>query len=246
MSASSEYLIHCKNCSFSQLCLPFNLSSSELNKLDNIIQRKRPIQKGERLVTAGEPLKSLYAVRTGSFKTYTVSSDGVEQITSFHFPGEIIGFDSLHGLQHQSFSQALETSLVCEIPYSTLDDLSAELPTLRQQILRLMSTEIFHDQEMFMLLNKRTAEERLAYFVKHLSKRFYERGFSENAFRLTMTRGEIGNYLGLTIETISRSLSRFQKEQLIEVNGKLITILDHAGLAERSGVQTPACVRDAH
>ncbi|UAA37112.1 fumarate/nitrate reduction transcriptional regulator Fnr [Paraneptunicella aestuarii] len=241
MAGHPSSSIHCQNCSFSQLCLPFNLNSKELSKLDDIIQRKRPIQKNERLFTAGDGLKALYAVRSGSFKTFTVSQDGEEQITAFHLPGEIIGFDGLLELKHQSFAQALETSMVCEIPYQTLDDLSGEFPKLRQQIMRLMSNEIHHDQEMFMLLNKRTAEERLAYFIKSLSNRFHDRGFSANEFRLTMTRGEIGNYLGLTVETISRLLTRFQKENLIEVNGKLISIVNHPKLEERMGSQRNTC-----
>lgn len=235
MSSQHDFSIHCQNCSFSQLCLPFNLNSQELNKLDDIIQRKRPIQKNERLFTAGDSLKALYAVRSGSFKTFTVSQDGEEQITAFHLPGEIIGFDALLQQSHQSFAQALETSMVCEIPYQTLDELSGEFPKLRQQLMRLMSNEIHQDQEMFMLLNKRTAEERLAYFIKSLSNRFHDRGFSANEFRLTMTRGEIGNYLGLTVETISRLLTRFQKEELISVSGKLIQILNHPLLEERMG-----------
>lgn len=241
MAGRQDFSIHCQNCSFSQLCLPFNLNQQELNKLDDIIQRKRPIQKNERLISAGEPLTSLYAVRSGSFKTFSVSQDGEEQITAFHLPGEIIGFDGLMEQSHKSFAQALETSMVCEIPYPTLDDLSGEFPKLRQQIMRLMSNEIHHDQEMFMLLNKRTAEERVAHFIKSLSDRFNTRGFSASEFRLTMTRSEIGNYLGLTVETISRILTRFQKEKLVAVEGKLVQILEHEKLVDRMGAKRQTC-----
>lgn len=241
MSATSNFAIHCQSCSFSQLCLPFNLNENELGKLDDIIQRKKPFQKNQRLFQAGEELHALYAVRSGSFKSFTVSEDGEEQITAFHLPGEIIGFDGLIQNRHQSFAQALETSMVCEIPYTTLDELSGDFPKLRQQIMRLMSNEIQQDQEMFMLLNKRTAEERLAYFIASLSTRFYSRGFSAHEFRLTMTRGEIGNYLGLTVETISRLLTRFQKEELIAVDGKLIQILNSQGLENRMGSQRAPC-----
>ncbi|GAB3018107.1 fumarate/nitrate reduction transcriptional regulator Fnr [Bowmanella dokdonensis] len=224
--------IHCQNCSISQLCLPFTLNSNELEKLDNIIQRKRPFQKNERLFQSGEPLNSLFAVRSGSFKSFTLASDGEEQITGFHLPGDIIGFDAIHHQHHRSFAQALETSMVCEIPYSTLENLSGDLPRLRQQVMRLMSHEIQEDQDMFMLLNKRTAHQRLAYFLSHLGRRYHERGFSSSQFRLSMTRGEIGNFLGLTVETISRLLTRFQKEGLIQVEGKFITLLKPQAMLE--------------
>lgn len=242
MTSQATSPLHCQNCSFSQLCLPFNLNSNELDKLDDIIQRKRPIQKNERLFETGDSLKSLYAVRSGSFKSYTISENGDEQITSFHLPGEIIGFDSLAGQVHQSVTQAMETSMVCEIPYPTLDALSDELPGLRRQLMRLMSEEIKQDQQMFMLLNQRTAEERLAYFLHSLSLRFGARGFAPNEFRLTMTRSEIGNHLGLTVETISRLLSRFHKETILKVEGKLISVLDSEALQHKSKTFSPQCV----
>ena len=142
-------------------------------------------------------------------------------------------------MMHQSFSQALETSMVCEIPFDTLDELAGRLPKLRQQIMRLMSSEITYDQEMLLLLNKKSAEQRLASFIFNLSERFGERGFSRKEFRFTMTRGEIGNYLGLTVETISRLLSRFQKADLIKVEGKFITILNNDALAKAAAIVKP-------
>lgn len=241
MVSQSHYPLNCQNCSFSQLCLPFNLNNNELDKLDDIIQRKRPLQKGERLFESGDKLNSLYAVRSGSFKSYSISENGDEQITAFHLPGEVIGFDSMSDDTHHTVSQALETAMVCEIPFSTLDSLASELPALRRQMMRLMSEEIKQDQQMFMLLNQRTAEERLAYFLNSLSMRFNQRGFSANEFRLTMTRSEIGNFLGLTVETISRLLSKFNKENVISVEGKLITIVDAKLLEEKSKTLSPSC-----
>ncbi|RDV24134.1 fumarate/nitrate reduction transcriptional regulator Fnr [Alteromonas aestuariivivens] len=226
MSNPSPYAIHCQNCSFSHLCLPVALSKNEVESLDDIVERKKPLQKNDTLVSSGEPFHSLYAVRSGSFKSFVCDKSGEEQIVGFHFPGDIIGFDALRENQHQSYTQALETAMVCELPYDTLDKMSIQFPKLRHQIMSFMSAEIKQDHDLMMLLNKRTAEERLAYFLAHLSKRFEERGFSHRQFNLTMTRNEIGNYLGLTVETISRLLTRFQKEGLIQVEGKLITILD--------------------
>ncbi len=229
--------IHCHDCSISQLCIPYSLNDNELDQLDHIIERKKPIQKGEALFKAGDELKSLYAIRSGTIKSYTITEQGDEQITGFHLAGDLIGFDAIHRKLHPSFAQALETSMVCEIPYETLDDLSGRMPKLRQQIMRLMSNEIMGDQEMILLLSKKNAEERLAAFLYRLSIRFSERGFSPREFRLSMTRGDIGNYLGLTVETISRLLGRFQKLALINVKGKYVTIIDHAALAALAGMQ---------
>ncbi|WP_026374933.1 fumarate/nitrate reduction transcriptional regulator Fnr [Aestuariibacter salexigens] len=234
MSTGSEYSIHCQSCSFSHLCLPVSLDKKELESLDDIIERKRPLHKHDKLTKSGDKLSSLYAVRSGSFKSFISNQDGEEQIIGFHFPGDLIGFDALHNNVHQSYTQALETSMVCELPYSTLDKMAGHIPKLRQQIMRFMSSEIKHEHELMMLLNKRNAEERLLHFIAHLSGRFAERGFSSKQFNLTMTRNEIGNYLGLTVETISRLLTRFQKEALLNVEGKLITILDLDKLHQRA------------
>lgn len=227
--------IHCQDCSISQLCIPFTLNESELNVLDSIIERKKPIQKGETLFKAGDELKSLFAIRSGTVKSYTITEQGDEQITGFHLAGDLVGFDAVNTLSHLSFAQALETSMVCEIPYEVLDELSGKMSKLRQQIMRLMSNEIICDQEMILLLSKKNAEERLAAFLNNLSIRFSQRGFSPREFRLSMTRGDIGNYLGLTVETISRLLGRFQKIGLIKVKGKYITIDDAAALAVIAG-----------
>jgi len=217
------------------LCIPFTLNTTELDRLDEIIERKKPIQKGEQIFKSGDPLKSLYAIRSGTIKSFTITEQGDEQITGFHLAGDVIGFDGIHSQEHQSFAQALETSMVCEIPYTTLDDLSGTMPKLRQQIMRLMSNEIQSDQEMILLLSKKNAEERLAAFISNLATRFGNRGFSPKEFRLTMTRGDIGNYLGLTVETISRLLGRFQKADLIEVKGKYITIVNFEALNTLAG-----------
>ncbi|WP_021023202.1 FNR family transcription factor [Salinivibrio costicola] len=223
--------IHCQDCSISQLCIPFSLNEQELDQLDSIIERKKPIQKGQELFKAGDNLRALYAIRSGTVKTYTITEQGDEQITAFHLAGDLVGFDAINDNEHPSFAQALETSMICEIPYDTLDDLSGKMPKLRQQIMRLMSNEIKGDQDMILLLSKKTAEERLAAFLYNLSKRFAQRGFSPREFRLTMTRGDIGNYLGLTVETISRLLGRFQKSEILAVKGKYITVLDLEELA---------------
>lgn len=227
--------IHCQNCSISQLCIPYSLSKSELDTLDHIIERKKPFQKNDEVFKAGDKVKSLYAIRSGTLKSYTITEQGDEQITNFHLAGDLIGFDGINSGSHPSFAQALETSMVCEIPYEMLDELIGKMPMLRRQVMRLMSCEIEADQEMILLLSKKNAEERLAAFLNNLSIRYGERGFSSKEFRLSMTRGDIGNYLGLTVETISRLLGRFQNSNIIEVKGKYISILDKENLEKLAG-----------
>lgn len=200
-----------------------------------IIKRKKPIQKKQILFKAGDSLRSLYAIRSGSIKTYTLTSEGDEQITAFHFAGDLVGFDAISSMTHPSFAQALETSMACEIPYEVLDDLTGKLPKLRKQIMRLMSDEIKGDQDMLSLLSNKSADERLAAFLLSLSARFSRRGLSAREFQLTMTRTDIGSYLGLTIETISRLFGQFKKAGVLDVSGKYVVILDHSGLSHIAG-----------
>jgi len=232
---TSGCAIHCQDCSISELCIPYSLNETELDRLDTIIERKKPIHKGQEIFKAGEEMKCLYAIRSGTLKSYTITEQGDEQITAFHLAGDLVGFDGINTGSHPSFAQALETAMICEIPYNTLDELSTTMPKLRQQILRLMSAEIIGDQNMILLLSKKNAEERLASFIYNLSIRYAARGFSQKEFRLSMTRGDIGNYLGLTVETISRLLGRFQKSGMIAVKGKYITVLDEEVLAGLAG-----------
>ena len=233
---SAQQHIKCQNCSISELCLPFSLNDQELNTLDNIIERKRPIHKGDKIFHDGQELACLYAIRSGTFKTFTVNEQGEEQITGFHLTGDLLGFDAIADNSHPSFAQALETAMVCEIPYNNLDALSNSMPKLKKQVLRLMSNEIRTDQEMLTLLNRKNAEQRVATFISSLSSRYQARGLSAVEFRLTMTRSDIGNYIGLTVETISRLLNRFHKNGLIHVDGKLIKILDLAKLNETAAL----------
>jgi len=235
-NGSNAQHIKCQSCSISELCLPFTLNDKEINILDHIIDRKRPIHKGDKIYTDGQELQCLYAIRSGTFKTFTVNEQGEEQITGFHLAGDLLGFDAIADSEHKSFAQALETSMVCEIPYNSLDTLSNTMPKLKKQVLRLMSNEIRTDQEMLTLINRKNAEQRVATFLVNLSNRYQARGLSSVEFRLTMTRSDIGNYIGLTVETISRLLNRFHKNGLINVDGKLVTILEIDQLSDRAAI----------
>ena len=224
--------IHCQNCSMAALCLPYQLDQEGMARLDTIIQRHKPIHKRDVLVNAGESLKCLYAVRSGSLKSYTIDDNGVEQIIDFHLPGDVIGFDALANSQHRSYTQALETAMLCEIPMSSLDELAEQMPGLRRQMWRLMSGEIYSSKQLLGTLNNRSAQQRLANFLTTLADRFKERGLSNRSFRLTMTRADIGNYLGLSVETISRILSALQAEGVIDVQNKLVNVLEPERLRE--------------
>ncbi|MEJ2345932.1 MAG: fumarate/nitrate reduction transcriptional regulator Fnr [Gammaproteobacteria bacterium] len=240
----SQIKVACKQCMLHQLCLPIGIDGGDLDRLEQIIHRSRPLKRGEHLFNQGEGFRSIYAVRSGSLKTYTISDTGQEQITGFHLPGELVGLDAIVSEHHPCAARALETTSYCEIPFDRLEELSGHLPSLRHQLLRLMSKEILRDQELLMLLGKRTAEERLATLLVSLSARFKERGFSAQEFHLSMSRNDIGNYLGLAVETVSRLFTRFQDQELMEVNGKHVRLLDAGALSRLTGNGNPARARN--
>lgn len=227
--------IKCQSCSINQLCLPVMLAEAEIEHLDNIVKRRKPYQKGEILFSSGEELEAIHVVRSGCLKTYTISEAGEEQITGFYLPGEIVGLDAISTSSHQSFAKALETSLVCTLPFKKLDMLAGEIPGLRNQLMRVMSREIQEDKQLFLLLNKKSADERLAAFFVNLSKRYANRGLSAECFNLVMTRIDIANYLGMAIETVSRLIKKLQNSNLIRIKDKEVTILDIQELSRAAG-----------
>ena len=226
---------HCKDCSLASLCLPLSLNLEDMDALDEIVKRGRPLKKGEFLFRQGDAFNSVFAVRSGALKTFSLSDSGDEQITGFHLPSELVGLSGMDSDAYPVSAMALETTSVCEIPFERLDELSVQLPQLRRQLMRIMSREIRDDQQMMLLLSKKTADERIATFLVNLSARFRARGFSANQFRLAMSRNEIGNYLGLAVETVSRVFTRFQQNKLLEAEGKEVHILDPIELCALAG-----------
>lgn len=235
---------HCQTCTLNALCLPLSLNESDMERLDGIIRRGRPIQKGQVLFQQGEPFQSVFAVRTGALKTYTLASNGEEQITGFHLASELVGLAGYDNGVYPLTSKALETTTICEIPLLQLDTLADELPELRRQLMRNMSTEIRHDQHMMLLLSKKNAEERVASFLLNVATRYGRRGYSTTNFRLPMSRVDISNYLGLAVETISRVFTRFQKNELIETQGKEVILLDLDTLSELAGLNQTAISKE--
>ncbi len=218
--------IACQNCGLSNICLPLGLDSDDVERLDSIVQRNRPLRRGNYLFQTGDPFKSVYVVKTGTVKTYTQCPDGSEQVIGFHLPGEVIGLDGIELKKYICSAKALETSAICEVPFDKLEELTATIPNLQHQMFRLLSREISKDTSLMTLLGKSTAEERLAAFLLSLSIRLHSRGFSATEFNLSMSRQEIGSYLGLALETVSRLFTHFQEEKILKVNRKYVEILD--------------------
>ena len=227
----------CSSCSLHELCLPAGLDAREIEHLDHLISTKRFLKRGGHLYRAGEGFQAIYAVRIGFFKTSTLLSDGREQVTGFHMMGEILGMDAISTDIHTCDAIALEDSEICEIHFTQLEQLSRDIPALQRHFHRIMSREIVRDHGIMLLLGSMKAEERLAAFLLNLSQRFAVRGYSSSSFNLRMTREEIGSYLGLKLETVSRTFSKFQKDGLISVQNRHIELLNIPSLKFTLGQQ---------
>jgi CRP/FNR family transcriptional regulator len=222
--------VRCSTCSMHQLCLPMGLGLCDMEKLDQIISRRRKIARGATLFRIGDPFVNLYAIRLGHFKTDQINPSGEEQVTGFQMAGELLGMDAISTDRHHCSAVALEDSEVCEIPFSSLEQLLGDMPTLLRHFHRMMSQEITREQSVMLLLGNMQATQRFAAFIVNLASRYEARGYSGTKFQLRMSREEIGNYLGLTIESISRLLSKFKKEGWLRVSNREIEILNPAML----------------
>lgn len=216
---------NCGSCSLHQLCLPMGLDESDMQRLDQIIGRRRRIMKDEILYRMDDPFNTLYAIRFGHFKTYQVNANGERQITGFQMAGELLGMDAISTERHQCDAMALEDSEVCEIPFRQLEDLFGHIPNLLRHFHRIMSQEITREQNVMLLLGNMRAEQKFAAFLVNLASRYQSRGYSSTSFQLRMSREEIGNYLGLTIESISRLISKFKKGGWLRVSNREVEIL---------------------
>jgi CRP/FNR family transcriptional regulator len=222
--------VACSGCNLRELCLPVGMSETQLQRLDEIVATRRNVGRGEALFRVGVGFAALYAVRTGFFKTCVASEDGREQVTGFHMAGELLGLDGIGTDRHTCDAIALEDSQVCVIPFHQLEDLSRELSDLQRQFHRIMSREIVRDHGVMLLLGSMRAEERLAAFMLNLTQRLHARGFSASSLVLRMTREEIGSFLGLKLETVSRAFSKLQDDGVLEVKQRQIRVLDQPAL----------------
>ena len=230
----SKVRVTCECCHLSAMCLPHSLSPHEIEQINKLVRHSHALRRGDFLFRNGAEFTSLYAVRSGSFKVFTYTDEGNEQILGFYFPGEIIGFDAINNNRHASSALALETSSYCAIPFARLEDLSMAIPKLQHRVMQLMSMEITHENDLMTMLCNKSAEEKVGTFLLTLSARFSQLGYSSTSFKLAMSRQDIGNFLGLSVETVSRILSRLQKDNFIAINNKSIELLDSDKLSEIS------------
>jgi CRP/FNR family transcriptional regulator len=227
---AAEFKVACSNCNLRELCLPVGFSDRELDRLDSLVATRRTVHRGETLFRSGDAFESLFAVRTGFFKTRVSSEDGRDQVTGFQMAGELLGLDGIGSERHTCDAVALEDSQVCVIPYDQLEYLSREFTDLQRQFHKIMSREIVRDHGVMLLLGSMRAEERLAAFLLNLTQRLQARGFSPSSLVLRMTREEIGTYLGLKLETVSRCFSKFQEDGVLAVRQRQIQVLDPEAL----------------
>lgn len=224
-SALSLYQLRraCGTCSLSELCLPMGLAHGDLQRLEELVTRRGPLNEGDHLFRIGDPLHALYAVRGGFFKTYLVEANGREQVLGFHLPGELIGLDAIWPERHQCNAVALNLASVCELPYGRITDLGRQVPGLQHSMLRLLSKELAISHA---LAGDFSAEERVAGFLLSLSSRLKARGFSETQLTLAMPRRDVANYLRLATETVSRVFTRFEQDGLVSVDRREVTVRD--------------------
>ncbi len=224
--------VACSNCNLRELCMPIDLSKDDLDRIDDLVGARRKIKRGMTLFRNGERFTSLYAIRTGFFKTCVASEDGRDQVTGFQMAGEVVGLDGIVNDYHTCDAVALEDAEVCVMAFDRIEEFSREISSLQRHIHRIMSREIVREHGVMLLLGSMRAEERLAMFLLNLVQRLHARGFSQSELILRMTREEIGSFLGLKLETVSRTFSRFVDEEIVEVKQRHVRILNAAALRE--------------
>ncbi|MCD6079111.1 MAG: transcriptional regulator, Crp/Fnr family [Ramlibacter sp.] len=220
----------CSTCHLRDLCLPCGLTGNDLQRLDGLMFARRRVKEGDALYHEGDKFQFIYAVRSGTFRSHLSLRDGREQVTGFQMAGELLGLEGLASGRHASSAVALEDAEICAIPYAHLSELAAGSTELQHVISRLMSREIVREHSLMMLLGSMNAEERLAAFLLNISQRMKARGYSPTEFHLRMSRAEIGSYLGMKLETVSRTFSAFQAQRLLAVDKKHVRISDLDGL----------------
>lgn len=224
----------CGQCSLRQLCLPAGIGLQDVERLDALVKRRRSVERGEHLFRSGAPLGQLYVARDGAFKTIVVSEDGQQQVIGFHLPGELIGLDALGDGRHRCDAIALEPAHLCEVPLADLERIATQIPALQHQLLRIMGRSMGRDQDHLEMMSRRQASDRVLLFLHSLSERYEMLGRDGKRFTLPMTREEIASYLGLVIETVSRSFTRLQEDGVIAVRGRELRLLQADRLAQRA------------
>lgn len=222
---SHNIKVACSNCNLRELCMPVGLNREELDQIDTLVNLRRKVKKGDLLFHNGERFNSLFAIRTGFFKSSVGSAEGHEQVTGFQMAGEVLGLDGISSDHHTCDAIALEDSEVCVMPFDRIEELARDIASMQRHVHKIMSREIVRENGIMLLLGSMRAEERMAAFLLNLVDRLQARGFSQSELVLRMSRAEIGSYLGLKLETVSRAFSKFAEDGLIEVDKRNIRIL---------------------
>lgn len=225
----------CGSCALHELCLPAGIDREGLERLDNTVRDKRVLDRGKTLFRQGDGFHALYVVRSGSLKTYVENAAGDLQVLGFHLPGEIVGVDGLTNDRYLCGAEALERSSICELPYTQLQHVVSEVPSLHRQLMRVISREVVAEQGHLVMMGKQQAQERLAIFLQSLAERYGRLSRDQATLTLPMSRYDIANYLGLVVETVSRLFSRMEAAGILAVNRKTVRILQPDELAALCG-----------
>lgn len=220
----------CAECSLQMLCLPAGVDAEDILRLEAVVQRRKPLAKGESLFRTGDPLRAVYVASEGVFKTVVLNESGEEHVLGFHLPGELFGLDAIGSGKHRCEAVALGDARVCELPYAHLTSIAAQVPGLQHQLLRVIGQNADRDQDHVDMLSRRQAGERIALFLQGLSDRYARIGRNSEDFVLPMSRDEIARYLGLVLETVSRGFSRLHEDGIIDVHGRRVRILKSSAL----------------
>jgi len=222
----SHVCLACNTCSTRNFCQAALLDHELSGKNNNHLFHSNIVKSGEHIFHAGDDLSTLYVVKSGSFKTYQDSEAGDKHVMSFYMPGEIMGVESIATGIHESSAIAMSTSAICSVPIKVL---RREINTSSSDwLLKQAASGNTRENHSFKMSirNSTNAFTRLAFFINTFSQKYKFRGYSGLEFRLDMQRQDIADYLGLTIETVSRTLTKMQENKILVINGRNITIVN--------------------
>ncbi|WP_237263704.1 fumarate/nitrate reduction transcriptional regulator Fnr [Thiomicrorhabdus immobilis] len=241
----SAFNASCFNCGLQKICFPTGLLKTDIDRLDDIVERKSPLKKNQHLYEAGQKFTSIFAIRAGAVKLYSYSDLGEEIVHGFYLPGDVVGFDGLIENAYLYNAVALDSTSVCNLPFDQLSELSLKIPNLNQQILTVMSKKM-HDGRMHSeLLIKRNADQRVAQFIWNMAERYKNRGYAYDEFRLSILHRDVALYLGLTPETVSRILAKFNADHIVSWKKKEVIIYNEKLLKNIAGISSCEVCKEA-
>ncbi|WP_329743378.1 helix-turn-helix domain-containing protein [Dyella sp. A6] len=219
----------CGTCAFSSACVAAGYQKPDLAELQCLVEHVGPFRTGDHVFRTRDPFRAIFAVRSGTVKTRIFDQDGHEQVLGFYLPGEVIGLNAIYPEHFPCDAVALDTAFFCRFSFPAMSALAARLPALQQHLFRMLSKEL---GSASLLAGDHSADERVSAFLVDLANRYAACGFSGSRFHLSMSRGDIANYLRLAAETVSRVLSRLRNQQLIRIQGREIELLDPVRLRQ--------------